>query len=151
VDKLAFTPVRTSNQDASDLQLGQAGSQSELIEWTAQASAPVVAWNDERPRSLWNDQLYLAERLAPEPALIPSKPADRVLMCGLAKELMGEGGLLYHKRHFMVGSYVDGLPADSPQRAAVSSIPCPKTAARCVPTSAIPICTVPRMPPSNAP
>jgi len=51
VDKLAFTPVRTSNQDASDLQLGQAGSQSELIEWTAQASAPVVAWNDERPRS----------------------------------------------------------------------------------------------------
>lgn len=120
VKQLPFTPVRSSNDNASDLQLGQAGSQSELIEWTAQASAPVVAWNDERPRSLWNDQLYLAERLAPEPALIPSKPADRVLMFGLANELMGEGGLLYHKRHFMVGPYVDGLPADSPQRTLMS-------------------------------
>ena len=38
-------------------------------------------------------------------------------MFGLANELMGEGGLLYHKRHFMAGPYAESLPADSPQRA----------------------------------
>jgi len=43
-----------------------------LREWTAQTSAPVAIWNDERPRSTWIEQLYLAERLAPEPALIPA-------------------------------------------------------------------------------
>jgi len=58
VKGLAYTPVRSSNANASDLQIGMDGSQSELVEWTAQSSAPVVVWNDERPRSLWNDQLY---------------------------------------------------------------------------------------------
>jgi len=120
VKGLAYTPVRSSNANASDLQIGMDGSQSELVEWTAQSSAPVVVWNDERPRSLWNDQLYLAERLQLEPALIPPVPDDRVLMFGLANELMGEGGLLYHKRHFMAGPFVDSLPTDSPQRALMS-------------------------------
>ncbi len=117
---LDYTPVRSSNEDASDLQAGMAGSQSELVEWTAQSSAPVVIWNDERPRSLWNDQLYLAERLQPEPGLIPENGEDRVRMFGLANELLGEGGLLFHKRHFMAGPQVDTLPEGSPQRALFS-------------------------------
>jgi len=117
---LEYTPVRSSNEDASDLQLGMQGSQSELVEWTAQSSAPVVIWNDERPRSLWNDQLYLAERLQPQPSLIPDDGEDRVRMFGLANELLGEGGLLFHKRHFMAGPEVDTLPEDSPQRAQLS-------------------------------
>ena len=96
------------------------GSQSELVEWTAQSSAPVMVWNDERPRALWNDQLYLAERLQPEPSLIPAAPEDRVRMFGLANELMGEGGLLFHKRHFMAGPFVDSLPEDSPARTLMS-------------------------------
>jgi glutathione S-transferase len=117
---LEYTSVRSSNEDASDLQLGMQGSQSELVEWTAQSSAPVVIWNDERPRSLWNDQLYLAERLQPQPSLIPDDGEDRVRMFGLANDLLGEGGLLFNKRHFMVGPQLESLPEDSPQRAMLS-------------------------------
>ncbi len=69
-----------------------------LKEWTAQTSSPVVAWNDERPRSTWIDQLYLAERLAPAPPLIPEAIEDRVLMFGMANELMGETGLVWSLR-----------------------------------------------------
>ncbi len=117
VKGLDYTPVRSANEDASDIEVGMQGGQSELVEWTAQSSAPVVVWNDERPRSLWNDQLYLAERLNPEPRLIPADPEDRIRMFGLANELMGEGGLLYRKRHFMTSVPLESLPEDSPERA----------------------------------
>ena len=120
VKGLEYTPVGASNEGASDLELGMAGSQSELVDWTAQSSAPVVVWNDERPRSLWNDQLLLAERLQPEPGLIPQDGEDRIRMFGLANELMGEGGLLYCKRHFMSGPEIQALPEDDPQRVALS-------------------------------
>jgi len=70
----------------------------ELEEWTAQTSSPVLAWNDERPRSVWNDQLYLAERLAPLPRLIPQGVEERALMFGMANELMGETGLVWSLR-----------------------------------------------------
>jgi glutathione S-transferase len=70
----------------------------ELREWTAQTSSPVMVWNDERPRTIWNDQLYLAERLAPQPRLIPESLEDRALMFGMANELMGETGLVWSLR-----------------------------------------------------
>ena len=117
VKKLDYAPVRSSNEGASDAQVGMQNSQSELVEWTAQSSAPVVIWNDERPRSLWNDQLYLAERLNPEPPLIPAVPEDRIRMFGLANELLGEDGLAYCKRHFMTSVPLASLPEDSPERA----------------------------------
>ena len=116
VKGLDYTPVRSSNEGASDAAIGIGNSQSELIEWTGQSSAPVVVWENERPRSLWNDQLYLAERLSPDPPLIPADSGDRVLMFGLANELMGEGGLLYNKRHFMTAVPLASLPPDSPER-----------------------------------
>src|SRR3546814_18918867 len=43
------------------------GENRALKEWTAQTSGPVAIWQDERPRSTWLEQLYLAERLAPKP------------------------------------------------------------------------------------
>jgi glutathione S-transferase len=70
----------------------------DLKQWTAQTSSPVIAWNDERPRSTWIEQLYLAERLAPEPPLIPASIQDRVLMFGMCNELMGETGLVWSLR-----------------------------------------------------
>jgi glutathione S-transferase len=73
-----------------------------LIEWTKQATAPVFIYNDERPRSIWIDQLYLAERLAPEPALIPAAQADRTLMFGLSNELCGENGFGWQRRLMMI-------------------------------------------------
>jgi glutathione S-transferase len=74
------------------------GGNLALKEWTAQTSAPVAIWNDERPRSLWIEQLYLAERLAPEPALIPADVDDRITMFGLCNELCGENGFAWNLR-----------------------------------------------------
>ena len=80
------------------------GANRALLEWTAQTAAPVVIWNDERPRSIWNDQLYLVERLAPEPALIPGAIEDRALMFGYCNELCGETGLAWSRRLIMVAA-----------------------------------------------
>jgi glutathione S-transferase len=74
------------------------GENRALKEWTAQTSGPVAVWNDERPRSSWLELIYLAERLAPEPALIPPKLEDRVLMFGLCNELAGDHGFGWNVR-----------------------------------------------------
>src|SRR5271168_3677446 len=68
------------------------GENLALKRWSAQTTAPVFAYNDERPRTIWSDQLYLAERLAPNPPLIPAKLEERVSMFGLANEICGENG-----------------------------------------------------------
>jgi len=116
VKGLQYVPVRTGDEGSSDLALGMGGTQTELIEWTGQASAPVVVWNDERPRSSWIDQLNLAERLAPNPPLIPAQVEDRVRMFGLANELLGENGMVWAKRLLMVDGPLKSLAADDPQR-----------------------------------
>lgn len=113
---LEYTPVRSANEGASDLAIGMEDTQSELIEWSGQASAPVVAWNDERPRSSWIDQLNLAERLAPAPSLIPEQAEDRIRMFGLANELLGENGLLWQKRLIMADEPLKALPGGHEQR-----------------------------------
>jgi glutathione S-transferase len=69
-----------------------------LRKWTAQETAPAFVYNDERPRSIWSDQLYLVERLAPNPPLIPSDIDERTRMFGLANELCGENGLGWARR-----------------------------------------------------
>jgi hypothetical protein len=74
------------------------GENRALQEWTAQATAPVAAWNDEPPRSTWIEQLYLAERLQPNPPLIPANIEDRVSMFGYCNELCGENGFGWSKR-----------------------------------------------------
>ncbi|MGH7880441.1 MAG: hypothetical protein ACREQD_13230, partial [Candidatus Binataceae bacterium] len=73
-----------------------------LRKWTAQETAPAFIYNDERPRSLWSDQLYLAERIAPTPALIPAQLEDRAQMFGLANELCGENGFGWARRLMLV-------------------------------------------------
>ena len=98
VKGIAFTPVVTGNAGAPDSAMGMHDTQSELREWTGQASQPVAVWNGERPRANWIDQLNLAERLATTPRLIPSDIQARVLMFGLINELAGEYGLSWLKR-----------------------------------------------------
>ena len=39
---------------------------------SGQNSAPVVAWRNEKPINRWLDILLLAERLAPQPSLLPA-------------------------------------------------------------------------------
>jgi glutathione S-transferase len=88
VKRIPYVPVRHP--------MGK--DQSLLRRWTAQESAPVAVYNDERPRSTWPEQLYLAERLNPQPPLIPGNLEERVAMFGWCNELAGENGLGWARR-----------------------------------------------------
>src|ERR1700723_3197608 len=68
---------------------------------TGQESLPVVFWNDEQPRSSWLDQLLLAERIAPQPRLLPPDPFERAKVVGLIAELCSEAGFGWHRRVMM--------------------------------------------------
>lgn len=70
----------------------------ELVAWTGQNSGPIAIWNDEPPRSGWVELLMLAERLAPEPRLIPRDERERALMFGMAHELCSEDGYGWNRR-----------------------------------------------------
>jgi glutathione S-transferase len=69
-----------------------------LNKWAGQRSAPVLVYDDERPRSGWSEILLLIERLSPTPALIPRDTAERALVFGLAHEICGEDGLGWARR-----------------------------------------------------
>jgi len=69
---------------------------------TGQESLPVVFWNDERPRANWLEQLLLAERISPEPRLLPVDPSGRAKMVGLIAELCSEAGFGWHRRVMMI-------------------------------------------------
>src|SRR5262245_53513254 len=71
------------------------GRDTEVQAWTGVVNAPVAVYDDEPPRSGWAEILELAERLQPEPSLIPSDPEQRAWMYGLSHELMGAGGLVW--------------------------------------------------------
>jgi len=102
VKGIPYVPVRTADDGAKDAELGRNSTQSELIAWTSQASAPVAIWNDERPRSAWIDQLNLAERLAPHPALVPADIKQRMQMFACINEIAGEQGFGWSKRNYLI-------------------------------------------------
>ncbi len=93
------------------------GANLALLQWTAQATAPVTAWNDEPPRSTWIEQLLLAERLAPSQRLIPESIEDRMLMFGYCNELCGENGFGWSKRLMLVHGKLDDPKAIEAERA----------------------------------
>jgi glutathione S-transferase len=83
----------------------QGGQPNEdLIAWTGHRNAPVAIYNDEPARTNWADIIDLAERLEPEPRLVPDNAEDRVRMFGLANELAGAAGLTYNARHAMTAN-----------------------------------------------
>ena len=85
----------------------------ELRAWSGQSSAPVVAYDGEPPRHHWLDILFLAERIAPEPALIPADPVLRAQMIGWSHEICGELGLGWCRRLNMFQPAIDsGSPPD---------------------------------------
>ncbi|MBI3248039.1 MAG: hypothetical protein HYZ50_16160 [Deltaproteobacteria bacterium] len=92
------------------------GANKALVEWSAQATAPVFAWNDEPPRSTWIQQLFLAERLQPTPALIPADIEERMSMFGYCNELCGEHGFGWSKRLMLVHPTLTNLNADEQSR-----------------------------------
>lgn len=78
------------------------GENLELVRWTGINSGPVAIWNDEPPRAGWAEILMLAERVSPEPALIPADERDRACMFGYLHEICGEDGFGWNRRllHF---------------------------------------------------
>ncbi|MGP0060961.1 MAG: hypothetical protein ACLPID_16925 [Beijerinckiaceae bacterium] len=69
-----------------------------LKKWAGQRNGPVAIYENERPRPGWAEILLLAERLVPTPSLLPSDPAERALVFGLAHEICGEAGLGWSRR-----------------------------------------------------
>ncbi len=79
-----------------------------LYAWSGQRGGPVLAYEDETPRHHWADILHLADRLAPEPRLIPTDARDRAAMFGFAHEICGELGLGWCRRLLMLKPPMEG-------------------------------------------
>ena len=88
------------------------GSNAELQEWTGQSSAPVAIWNDDPPYTTSRGILWLAERLAPKPALMPEEPEARALFLGLCDEIHAEMGFGWCRRLVMFNVILSALPPD---------------------------------------
>ncbi len=96
---------------------------AELERWTGQTGAPVTIHGKQRPRSSWAGILLQAERLAPEPRLIPRDPDERALLFGLSHEICGEDGFGWNRRLMMLHG-----PEDAPE--AVGGLPLAEMTAR---------------------
>lgn len=86
VKKIEWTATRLAYDDP------------ELPRWVGGITAPVAVLDDENPRTGWVEILLMAERLAPDPSLLPPDPLERAVMMGLSHELLGEGGLCWSRR-----------------------------------------------------
>ena len=90
------------------------GENAALAAWTGQTSAPVAVWNDERPRTTSLEILFLAERLAPDPPLLPDDADERARMLGYCHEIIGEQGLGWSRRLMMLHPALSGLGDQAP-------------------------------------
>jgi glutathione S-transferase len=79
-----------------------------LKAWAGRRSGPVAVFRNEPPRHGWAEILLLAERLAPEPSLLPTDPAERALAFGLGHEICGEAGLCWSRRLQLVHAGLEG-------------------------------------------
>ena len=73
-----------------------------IADWAGDSSVPVVAYEREPLRTGWAEILLLAERLAPEPSLIPIDAGQRAEFFGLAHEVCGEMGFGWCYRLLMI-------------------------------------------------
>jgi glutathione S-transferase len=73
-----------------------------IAAWAGDSSVPVVAFENERLRTGWAEILLLAERLAPEPSLVPGDAGARADMFGIAHEICGEMGFGWAYRLVMI-------------------------------------------------
>ena len=74
----------------------------DLLAWTAQSSVPVLAWDDELPKSAWLEQIFLAEKVQPEPSVIPVDISERITMFGMLNELCAPGGFAWSRRLMLI-------------------------------------------------
>jgi hypothetical protein len=83
-----------------------------LQEWTGQASYPALIYNNEKPCTSWTEILFLAERLAPTPSLLPRQTSQRALMLGMSHEIIGEMGFCWCRRLMMFSGILNSSQAD---------------------------------------
>lgn len=94
---------------------------TELVEWTGESNAPQAIYDGEAPRNRWNDLVLLAERIAPDPPLLPGDPAERARLFGLLHELCGEDGFGWSRRLMLLAPGM-ALPEDHPGRALIAQL-----------------------------
>ena len=95
-------------KDIPFVPVGQVGGRSndELYEWTGHRNAPIAVYDDELPRVGWHEIVALAERLRPQPSLLPADSALRAETFGVVSELASENGLAWQRRlHLIHGMY----------------------------------------------
>ncbi len=92
VKNIPYTPVAQYGGQANE----------DLVTWTGIANAPVAVFENEAPREKWIDILMQAERLKPEPRLLPQDPSDRARVIGLSNEICGEWGFGWCRRMMML-------------------------------------------------
>ena len=73
-----------------------------LVRWTGAANAPTAVYEDEPARTDREGILFLAERLAPEPPLLPTDARERAHCLGVADAIAGELGFGWCRRLMMV-------------------------------------------------
>lgn len=93
IKKIPFIPVAQIGGEANE----------DLVAWTGHRNAPTVMLDDEPARTNWADIINLAERLNPEPRLVPDDAEERIRMFGLCNEICGNGGLTWNARLIMLG------------------------------------------------
>ena len=87
---LDFTPVAFRAEDV------------EMQRWTGTYNAPVALFDDEPPRSGWEEILLLAERLGGRLPLIPEDPQARTRLLGLGHKILGPEGLAWCGRLLLI-------------------------------------------------
>jgi len=81
-----------------------------LLQWAGERSGPVAIYAQEAPRPGWREILLLAERLAPEPRLLPADPAVRDQVLAVAGTICDHGGLNWSRRLHLVHAGLQGRP-----------------------------------------
>jgi len=84
-----------------------------LKEWAGQRSGPVAMYDDELPRSGWQEILELAERLTPNTPLLPQEETARAKVLALAEKFCGKGGLGWTRRLQLVHAGLRSAAAGS--------------------------------------
>ena len=87
-----------------------------LKDWTGQTAAPAAIYGDEPPRVSWGPVLHLAQRLEPEPPLLPAQSDLRIRVLGLCEELAGEDGLGWNRRLHMMAYWETGAESPFPEK-----------------------------------
>lgn len=92
IKRIPWTAVRLSYDDEA------------LVAWAGQRSGPVAVLDDEPPVSDWQDILLLAERLAPDPALLPASAGAREQVLAISRGICASGGLGWTRRLQLVAA-----------------------------------------------